>query len=164
MLTLCFFFALPGRCAKSGSEDAAQTDLADGTYTIELEMEGGSGKSTITSPAALTVQDGKAYVRIEWSSPNYDYMIVNDTKYLPLEGRENSTFEIPVPAFDQPVTVIGDTTAMSTPHEVEYTLTFFSDTVSGGQTDKYLVIVAVLAAAVLAAGGFTYLKMRKRNR
>ena len=32
-------------------------------------------------------------------------------------------FEIPVQYFDRPVTVYADTTAMSTPHEIEYTLT-----------------------------------------
>ena len=32
-------------------------------------------------------------------------------------------------ALDTPLTVIGDTTAMSTPHEIEYTLTFDSTTV-----------------------------------
>ena len=31
-------------------------------------------------------------------------------------------------ALDTPLTVIGDTTAMSTPHEIEYTLTFDSST------------------------------------
>ena len=40
----------------------------------------------------------------------------------------NSEFELPVSQFDQPMDVIGDTVAMSKPHEVEYTLTFHSDT------------------------------------
>ena len=34
-------------------------------------------------------------------------------------------------AFDTELTVIGDTTAMSTPHEIEYTLTFDSTTAVG---------------------------------
>ena len=38
----------------------------------------------------------------------------------------NSTFEIPVAAFDQILPVVADTVAMSEPHEVEYTLTFDS--------------------------------------
>ena len=33
------------------------------------------------------------------------------------------------PYFDKPVTVIADTTAMSEPHEIEYTLTFDSSSV-----------------------------------
>ena len=55
-------------------------------------------------------------------------MIVDGEKYLPVNKDGNSAFEIPVPGFDQPINVIGDTVAMSRPHEVEYTLTFHSDT------------------------------------
>ena len=72
--------------------------------------------------------DGKMTATIVWSSPNYDYMIVDGTKYLPSSTEGGSVFEIPVSAFDEPVSVIGDTVAMSKPHEIEYTLTFRSDT------------------------------------
>ena len=61
---------------------------------------------------------------IVWSSPNYDYMLVDGEKYLPTNTEGNSTFEIPVTALDTPLDVVGDTVAMSTPHEIEYTLTF----------------------------------------
>ena len=44
-----------------------------------------------------------------------------------------STFEIPVAAFDTELTVIGDTTAMSTPHEIEYTLNFDSATLTAAE-------------------------------
>ncbi|MGN0415248.1 MAG: iron transporter [Agathobacter sp.] len=102
----------------------------DGTYSVDLTFEGGSGKAKIESPATLKVAEGKATARVTWSSPNYDYMLVDDQKYLPVNTEGNSVFEIPVAVFDQPMTVIGDTVAMSTPHEVEYTLTFHSDTLS----------------------------------
>ena len=112
----------------SASAEAATVDLEDGEYSIEVILEGGSGRATITSPAIMTVRGGKGYVQIEWSSPNYDYMIVDGTKYLPSSTEGGSVFEIPVSAFDEPVSVIGDTVAMSKPHEIEYTLTFRSDT------------------------------------
>lgn len=51
--------------------------LADGSYTIELTMEGGSGRASIQSPAQLAIADGAATATLEWSSPNYDYMLVN---------------------------------------------------------------------------------------
>lgn len=35
-------------------------------------------------------------------------------------------FEIPVTVFDRKMAVAADTTAMSTPHEIEYTLQFDS--------------------------------------
>ena len=40
-------------------------------------------RQTVESPAALTVADGKMTATIVWSSPNYDYMIVDGEKYLP---------------------------------------------------------------------------------
>ena len=87
-------------------------------------LEGGSGRASVDSPAALTVADGKMTAAIVWSSPNYDYMIVDGEKYLPTNTEGNSTFEIPVAALGTPLSVVADTVAMSTPHEIEYTLTF----------------------------------------
>ena len=97
---------------------------AEGSYTCEVTLEGGSGRATVDSPAALTVADGKMTATIVWSSPNYDYMIVDGEKYLPTNTEGNSTFEIPVSALGVPLSVVADTVAMSTPHEIEYTLTF----------------------------------------
>lgn len=108
---------------------AETLDLADGMYEIELDFEGGSGKAFIASPAKLTVKDGIATATVEWSSENYDYMIVAGEKFLPINTEGNSVFEIPVLTFDAPVQVIGDTVAMSTPHEIEYTLTFHTATI-----------------------------------
>lgn len=122
------------------AEGAADTfDLSaveDGSYTIELTMEGGSGRASIQSPAQLAIADGAATVTLEWSSPNYDYMLVNGEKYLPVNTEGNSVFEVPVEALDAPLTMIGDTVAMSTPHEVEYTVTFHSDTLQNAESGK----------------------------
>ena len=73
---------------------------------------------------------------IVWSSPNYDYMLVNSEKYLPVNTEGNSVFEVPVEALDVPLTMIGDTVAMSTPHEVEYTVTFHSETLESAESGK----------------------------
>lgn len=118
---------------------AAAFDLStveDGSYTIELTMEGGSGRAGIQSPAQITVADGTATATLEWSSPNYDYMLVNGEKYLPVNTEGNSVFEVPVEALDVPLLMIGDTVAMSTPHEVEYTVTFHSDTLQRAESGK----------------------------
>lgn len=110
--------------------------VEDGSYTIELTMEGGSGRASIQSPAQLAVADGAATATLEWSSPNYDYMLVNGEKYLPVNTEGNSVFEVPVEALDAPLTMIGDTVAMSTPHEVEYTVTFHSETLESTESGK----------------------------
>ncbi|RHP98032.1 iron transporter [Firmicutes bacterium AM59-13] len=122
------------REAANGSFDMSA--LADGSYTIELTMEGGSGRASIQSPTQITVADGAATAILEWSSSNYDYMLVNSEKYLPVNTEGNSVFEVPVEALDAPLTMIGDTVAMSTPHEVEYTVTFHSDTLQNAESGK----------------------------
>lgn len=112
--------------------DAAQVTaeslgLADGCYIVEVSMEGGSGRVSVESPAKLVVKDQKAVAEVVWSSPNYDYMKVGEEKFLPVnQGGETSVFEIPVTVFDRKMAVAADTTAMSTPHEIEYTLLFDS--------------------------------------
>ena len=115
-------------------EDAGKTaqDLgfADGSYTAEVAFSGGSGKSHIESPVTLTVKDGAVTATVVWSSSKYDYMVVDGEHYDVLTTEPGSTFEIPVAAFDTDLTVIGDTTAMSTPHEIEYTLNFASATLT----------------------------------
>ena len=111
---------------RNAVQQAGTAAPADGTYTCEVTLEGGSGRATVESPAALTVADGKMTAAIVWSSPNYDYMHVDGEKYLPTNTEGNSTFEIPVAALDTALDVTADTVAMSTPHEIEYTLTFDS--------------------------------------
>lgn len=102
----------------------ADLGLADGTYTADVALAGGSGRASVESPAQLTVKDGNVTAKIVWSSKNYDYMKVGDTKYDAVIEDEHSTFEIPVSCFDWAMAVKADTTAMSEAHEIDYTLTF----------------------------------------
>ena len=112
--------------AQPKTEEAAPVP-ADGEYSANVVLEGGSGRATVESPAALTVAEGKMTATIVWSSPNYDYMVVEGEKYLPTNTEGNSTFEIPVAALGTALAVTADTVAMSTPHEIQYTLTFTLD-------------------------------------
>ena len=114
-----------GEDAKTSESTEA---LSDGTYTVEATLEGGSGKATIDSPLTLTVKGGAMTAAVCWSSPNYDYMLVDGEQYLPVNTEGNSVFEIPVSVFDEPIDVVGDTVAMSKPHEIEYTITLHSET------------------------------------
>ena len=108
---------------------AQQLGLSDGSYTVEGSLEGGSGRASITSPVSLTIKEGKITASIEFSSPYYDYMIVDGEKYEPVNTDGNSTFEIPVAGFDTAIPVTADTVAMSEPHEIEYTITLDAATV-----------------------------------
>lgn len=116
--------------AESLYTTAEDLGLSDGSYTAEVTLSGGSGKAGISSPASLTISGGQITATIIWSSSNYDYMIVDDETYLPVSIEEYSVFEIPVEGFDFPMTVIADTTAMSKPYEIEYTLLFDSASIS----------------------------------
>ena len=91
----------------------SQFDKEDGEYSIQVDLEGGSGKASVTSPTLFTVKDGMGYAQIQWSSSNYDYMIVDGEKYLPTnEEGMNSVFEIPILTLDEAMPVIADTTAI----------------------------------------------------
>ena len=118
----------------AADEAAAPAETpADGSYTCAVTLEGGSGRATVESPAALTVADGAMTATIVWSSPNYDYMLIDGEKYQPTNTEGNSTFEIPVAALDTALAVTADTVAMSTPHEIDYTLTFDSATLTAAE-------------------------------
>lgn len=108
----------------------AELGLADGVYTCEVTLEGGSGRSGVLSPAELTVQDGAVTLLLTWNSPNYDYMVVEGETFLPINESGDSVFALPAAGFDVPLPVTADTVAMSTPHEIEYTLTLNSATLA----------------------------------
>ena len=103
---------------------------ADGEYTVEALLSGGTGKAKLLNPTALTVSEGKITATIVWSSSNYDYMIVNGDQYLPITTEGGSTFQIPVESLGVEIPVTADTVAMGTPHEIAYTILLQADTVS----------------------------------
>ena len=115
-----------------------QLGLEDGTYTAEGTLEGGSGRAAISSPVELTVKDGQMTARIEFSSPYYDYMVVDGEKYEPENTEGNSQFTIPMAGFDAGVPVTADTVAMSEPHEIDYEIVLDSTTLKSwdGQTKE----------------------------
>ncbi len=142
---------MEARAAESSTETAS-LDLADGNYSVKVTMEGGSGRASISSPTVLTVKDGEATAKIEWSSSHYDYMKIGDVQYDPVNEDGNSVFQIPVTVFDEPVEVVADTTAMSVPHEIEYTLTFDSTSLKSENAvvtqQRIIMLVVIIAAAV----------------
>lgn len=107
------------------ADDTAESEVpADGSYTVEAVLQGGSGKASVQSPARLTVENGAMTATVTWSSKNYDLMIVNGQEYTPTYENELSCFTIPVSALGTPLPVQAETTAMSQPHMIDYTLTF----------------------------------------
>ena len=152
--------------AKTGEPQAVQIDMPDGDYSIEVTLMGGSGRASLTTPTWMYVQGGKGYARLLWSSPHYDYMILDGrTYYNETKDGGNSSFTIPITAMDLPVDIIADTTAMGDPVEIAYTLTFYEDTIGSRSRVPQEGALRVLAAAALfiVAGGIINHFVKKRR-
>lgn len=100
---------------------------ADGQYTAEVVLTGGTGRVSVQSPAKLSVKDGTVTATLVWSSPFYESMRVDGAVYDPVAAGETSVFEIPV-MLDRDLAVSARTVAMSQPHEIDYILRFDSAT------------------------------------
>ncbi len=75
------------------------------------------------------VKDGKPVATITWSSDKYDQMVVDDETFLPTIADGHSIFDIDVIGFDYKMPVKAETTAMSEPYMIDYTLYFDSSTI-----------------------------------
>jgi len=134
-----------GRVAAYQSSPASR--FADGVYTCTVTMTGGTGRASLSDPCTVTIRDGEATAKIEWSSQYYDYMIVDGKKIFPINNGGNSVFEFPIESFDSPIEVVGDTTALSQPYEIDYVLTFYSSSMmqkEGGKGPGWPVLVCVV--------------------
>ena len=156
---------------KTGNEHpetgAVPIDLPDGTYSIEVNMTGGSGRASVSSPTWLVVEGGYAYARLLWSSSYYDYMIVDEVRYDNLtDDGSNSTFKIPILAMDEEIPVVADTTAMGDPVEIEYHLTFYSNTVDDVDAipQEAAIKVLVIALVIIVVGGVLNHVLKKRRK
>lgn len=105
-------------------------EITDGTYTVEVHLIGGTGRATIESPAVVVIENGQATATVVWSSPFYEYMLIGESQYDPIQEEGNSTFQIPI-VFDEDMTVSASTIAMSQPYLIDYTLHFDSSTLKG---------------------------------
>ena len=101
--------------------------VPEGEYTAEVTLTGGSGKASVDSPAVVVSKNFALRAEIVWSSPHYEYMIVDGVQYDRLDTDGNSVMRIPV-ALDTDIAVSALTTAMSEPHLIDYTLHFDSAT------------------------------------
>lgn len=166
-LALCLCGARPAWADEAADPFAGPrvTDVADGTYLVEVTLDGGTGRASIESPAEVAIRQGHAALTCVWSSPNYDYMVVDGARYLPEVTDGHSRFEIPVLALGEPFEVVADTTAMSEPHEITYAITVDASSLaaaagtaptSGGAP---VGMVAAVVCGVLAA---LYI-VRRRN-
>lgn len=115
---------------KVSVENPVPAAPADGSYTCQVTLSGGSGRASVESPASVSIEDGTITAVLVWGSPYYEYMIVDGVPYDPVQTEGNSTFVIPI-VLDADMQVSASTIAMSQPHLVEYTLRFDGATLRG---------------------------------
>lgn len=139
--------------------------LNDGEYCVAVDLTGGSGKATVSSPTLMTVRNGIPYALLTWSSENYDYMIVDGIRYENAsEPGIHSAFTVPITAWDEPIDVIADTTAMGHPVEIHYQLYFYPESVGDKAQlpQEAAKRVLVMASAIIVVGGILNYFVKKR--
>ena len=139
--------------------------MTDGVYSIAVTMTGGTGRASIASPLQLTVSGGSMTAKVEWSSPNYDLMIVDGKEYLPVNTDGNSAFEIPVYTLDEPLSVQAETVAMSEPHLIDYVITFDRSSLPSENAVNIPLIAGCsgVGAVIIVGAVIAVIKTRKKK-
>lgn len=131
---------------------AAAAMLSDGKYVPdEFSFSGGRGKVRITCPA-VTVKAGLAMATLVFSSNDYSYVSVDGQRFYGTHTAGSSTFEIPV-RLNVNNGIAGMTTAMSSPHEVEYEIYVY---IAAAQTPDDAETAADAAIGAKPIAGFSY--------
>lgn len=139
--------------------------MNDGVYSVEITLNGGTGRAYINSPVQLTVSGGSMTARVEWSSSNYDLMIVGGKEFLPVNESGNSVFEIPVYTLDEPLSVQAETVAMSEPHLIDYEITFDKSSLpaENGANIPLIAGGSALGAVIIVGAVIAVVKTKKRK-
>lgn len=115
---LCLLLILALLC---GAAALAEGVLSDGEYAPDgFTFSGGSGKVTIACPQ-IAVSGGEITATLVFSSPNYPKVTVDGVEYAAEHDGDTSIFAIPA-RINEDMTVTGTTTAMSQPHDIDYTI------------------------------------------
>lgn len=92
------------------------------TTAVTPTLEGGTGKTTVKSVDTFKDLNGNLMAIVTWSSKSLDFMQVGDVMYFTLGTAGNPcTFIVPV-EMDTEMPVSVQTSAMSAPHLIDYTL------------------------------------------
>lgn len=109
--------------------------LPEGDLKAEITLSGGTGKTTIQSPADVHIENGVITAEIVWSSSNYDLMIVDGREYTPVSVDGGAKFVVEIPSLNEPLNIQARTVAMSTPHLIDYTITVSSEETAANESD-----------------------------
>lgn len=117
---------------KTSQVDSSAGGLKDGEYgpdAFTFSWSGGTGTHGLNITCdKISVESGQAWAYVTFSSGKWVYLKASGTQYDPVDqGSDYTTFKIPV-QLNANNKVVGCTTAMSKPYEIEYTLYFGMDT------------------------------------
>lgn len=98
---------------------AQASALPEGEYVPDgFTFTGGTGRVTITCPK-IAVEGDAVTATLVFSSPNYPKLTVDGVEYAAEHEGKTSIFTVPA-VVNADMTVVGTTTAMSQPHDIEY--------------------------------------------
>lgn len=112
------------------------TNLPEGDFKAELTLSGGTGRTTVQSPADVHIENGIITAEIVWSSSSYDLMIVDGKEYKPVSVEGGARFMVEIPSLDKPLEIKAETVAMSAPHMIDYTLTVSGKEILQGEDES----------------------------
>lgn len=103
----------------------------DGTYSVPVSLSGGSGRNTVVSPCTVTVSGGQIHATVIFSKvskkepPEYTYLTTSlGTVYpQPYDSYSQVFYNVPIAGLGN-VNISMETTKMSTPYTLNYTLHF----------------------------------------
>ncbi len=163
-LAAAIFFCAHSLYAETTAASENNPKLSDGTYTINAELHGGTGRVSIHSPVSMTITAGKFTFTIVWTSGYYDFMKIGEEIFYPIhQDSETTTFEIPAGSLET-LHFTAQTSKMSRPHEIEYSIEF--DILSIAQENSgdtyYISLWIAAAAAVIIWAALQLLTKRKK--
>lgn len=109
--------------------------LPEGDLKAEITLSGGTGRTTVQSPADVHIENGVITAQIVWSSSTYDLMIVDGKEYTPVSIDGGSKFVVEIPSLNESLSIQARTVAMSTPHLIDYTITVSFKETAANESD-----------------------------
>lgn len=142
---------------KTSQVDSSAGGLKDGEYgsdAFTFSWSGGTGTHGLNITCdKISVENGQAWAYVTFNSGKWIYLKANGKQYDPTEqGSDYTTFKIPV-QLNANNKVVGCTTAMSKPYEIEYTLYFGMDTGSSSSNSSSNVTAKAAGNSTKLADG-----------
>lgn len=147
----------------SNTTEFSVAELRNGTYTVNVEIEGGNGEDMICTPMHLFVDDGAATAVIVWSTSACEYMKMEGTQISPMSRDDGSVFYLPVNTWDEEVELLCGMDHNGVKEEVEYVATFDSASVTK-QTGSWIPMAIMGTLVAVLAVANAYVMVKKHNR